>query len=150
MSYPSRATPIEILLIEDSPTDAMITQEAFADSKIHNALHLVENGVEAMAFLRREGPYAGAPRPDLVLLDWKLPRKSGEEVLQEIRNDPALTTLPVVILSTSKAEEDVLKSYNLHANCFITKPVEFDAFVEVVRSIRKFWFSIVTLPPAEP
>ncbi len=149
MSKPPRSKAIEILLIEDSPTDAMMTQEAFADSKIHNVLHLVENGVEAMAFLRREGGYAAAPRPDLILLDWKLPKKSGEEVLQEIREDPALTTIPVVILSTSKAEEDVLKSYNLHANCFITKPVEFDTFVEVVHSIREFWFSIVTLPSGE-
>lgn len=145
-----RARPINILLVEDSPTDAMMTREALIDGRLLNNLSHVENGVEAMAYLRGEGPWAGAPRPDLVLLDWNLPRMSGEEVLQAIREDPALTSLPVVVLSTSKAEEDVLRSYVLHANCFITKPVEFAAFDGVVHSIREFWFSIATLPKGVP
>ncbi|MFN7950218.1 MAG: response regulator [bacterium] len=143
-----RGRPIEILLVEDSPSDALITREALAESRVLNSLHQVDNGVEAMRYLRREGDYANAPRPDLVLLDWKLPRMSGEEVLAAIRQDPALTDLPIVVLSTSKAEEDVLTSYGLHANCFITKPVEFGRFVEVIRSVGDFWFSIVTLPGA--
>ncbi len=140
------ARPIEILLVEDSPSDALITREALAESRVLNALHQVDNGVEAMRYLRREGPYGSASRPDLVLLDWKLPRMSGEEVLAAIRKDPTLTDLPVVVLSTSQAEEDVARSYGLHGNCFITKPVEFDRFVEVIRSVGDFWFSIVTLP----
>lgn len=149
MTSERQARPINILLVEDSPTDAMMTREALTDARLANRLDHVENGVEAMTFLRGEGAYRAAARPDLVLLDWKLPRMSGEEVLSEIRNDPALTALPVIILSTSKAEEDVLRSYNLHANCFITKPVEYEAFDKVVRSIKDFWFSIVTLPQAQ-
>lgn len=143
---PLTARPIEILLVEDSPSDALMTREALAESRVLNQLHEVTNGADALAYLRRSGRFAGATRPDLVLLDWKLPGLSGEEVLAEIRRDPELTDVPVVVLSTSKAEEDVLRSYGLHANCFITKPIEFERFVEVVRSIGDFWFSIVTLP----
>jgi len=141
-----RTRPIEILLVEDSPSDALMTREALAESRVLNQLHSVDSGHEALAFLRRSGRFADAPRPDLVLLDWKLPGMSGDELLAEIRRDPELTDLPVVVLSTSKAEEDVLRSYGLHANCFITKPIEFERFVEVVRSIGDFWFTIVTLP----
>lgn len=139
--------PIEILLVEDSPTDALLTREALEQSKILNRMHRVENGVEALAFLRREGRYAGTPRPDLILLDLNLPKKSGIEVLQEIKEDEDLRIIPIVVLTTSKAEEDIVKSYDLHANCYITKPVDFDKFTEVIQSIREFWFSVVTLPP---
>lgn len=143
---PSAPRPIEILLVEDSPSDALMTREAPAESRVLNTVHEVANGRAALAFLRRTGEFAAAARPDLVLLDWKLPGMSGEELLAEIRADAELTDLPVVVLSTSKAEEDVLRSYGLHANCFITKPIEFERFVEVVRSVGDFWFSIVTLP----
>jgi CheY-like chemotaxis protein len=143
---PARARPIEILLVEDSPTDALLTREALEQSKLLNNVHEVDNGVDALAFLRREGRYAGMPRPDLVLLDWNLPRKGGSEVLEEAKRDPQLRAIPIVVLSTSKAEEDVLRSYSLYANCFVTKPVDFNSFAQVVRSIREFWFSIVTLP----
>jgi len=139
--------PIEILLVEDSPSDALLTREALQQSKLINNVHQVDNGVDAMAFLRQEGQYSTAPRPDIVLLDWKLPRKTGSEVLEDAKADENLRSIPIVVLSTSKAEEDVLRSYNLHANCFITKPVDFNTFAEVVRSVREFWFSIVTLPP---
>lgn len=138
--------PIEILLVEDSPTDAMMTREAFEYSKLINHLHLVEDGVEAIKFLRKEQKYASAPRPDLILLDLNLPKKSGKEVLQEIKTDQELISIPVVVLSTSKAEEDILKSYGLCANCYIIKPVEFDKLVEVIKILNNFWFSIVTLP----
>lgn len=138
--------PIEILLVEDSPSDALLTREALAQSRLINRIHLVDNGADALAFLRREGSYRDVPRPDLILLDWKLPRKSGSEVLAEAKADENLRSIPVVVLSTSKEEEDVIRSYTLHANCYITKPVNFDDFAAVVRSIREFWFSIVTLP----
>ena len=140
--------PIEILLVEDSPSDALMTREALAESRVLNELHVVDNGPDALDYLRRVGRFTGATFPALVLLDWKLPGMSGEELLAEIRRDATLTDLPVVVLSTSKAEEDVLRSYGLHANCFITKPVEFGRFVEVIRSVGDFWFSIVTLPGA--
>ncbi|MCK6628741.1 MAG: response regulator [Anaerolineae bacterium] len=138
--------PIEILLVEDSPTDILITQEAFEQARLLNKLHVVEDGVAALAFLRRQEPYTQTPRPDLILLDLNLPKKSGREVLAELKSDEALKFIPVVVLTTSQAEEDVLKSYDLHANCYITKPVDFTKFVEVVHSIEHFWFSVVTLP----
>lgn len=145
---PAEATPrpVEILLVEDSPTDVLITREALAEVKVFNTLHVVEDGVEALAFLRREGRYAGAPRPGLIILDLNLPRKSGREVLAEIKTDPDLQVIPVVVLTTSQAEEDVVKAYGLHANCYVVKPMDFVRFVEVVRAIPEFWFSIVTLP----
>lgn len=138
--------PIEILLVEDNPGDANLTREAFATGKIANVLHVVRDGIEAMAFLRRQGKYAGVPRPDLMLLDLNLPRKDGREVLAEIKSDQDLKRIPVVILTTSKDEEDVLKSYNLHANCFISKPIDFNEFIRAVRSIEDFWLTIVSLP----
>ncbi len=138
--------PIQILLVEDSPSDALLTAEALHFSKVVNELHHVENGVEALAFLRREGQYAERPRPGLILLDLNLPRLSGLEVLAEIKQDDALKTIPVVVLTTSKDEEDVVRSYGLHANCYIIKPVEFNKFADVVRTIDAFWFTVVTLP----
>lgn len=138
---------IEILLVEDSPGDIRLTQEALKDSKLMNNLSVVRDGVEAMAFLRREGAYSNAPRPDIILLDLNLPRKDGREVLQEIKNDELLKRIPVVILTTSDNEMDILATYNLHANCYITKPVDFSQFMTVVKSMETFWFSIVKLPP---
>ena len=138
---------IEILLVEDSPSDAFLIREALSGSKLLNKLHVVENGVDAIAFLRREGAFASEPRPDLILLDLNLPKMDGREVLREIKADDDLRAIPVVVLTSSDAEEDILKSYKLNANCYITKPVEFDKFVKVVRSIREFWFAVVTLPP---
>ncbi len=138
--------PIEILLVEDNPGDVDLAIEAFAGSKVLNTLHVVADGVEAMAFLRRTGKYGSAVRPDLVLLDLNLPRKDGREVLEDIKSDANLKRLPVVILTTSKDEQDVLKAYNLHANCFIPKPLDFGQFINVVRSIEDFWLSVVTLP----
>jgi two-component system response regulator len=137
---------IEILLVEDSPTDVLITQEALREAKLLNTIHVVEDGVEALAFLRNEGQYHDARRPDLILLDLNLPRKNGREVLAEIKSDPALKSIPVVVLTTSHAEQDVLKAYDLYANCYVVKPVEFANFVTAVQSIRQFWFSVVTLP----
>jgi len=139
--------PIEILLVEDSPSDTDLTVEALAAAKISNRLSVVEDGVQAMEFLRRQGGYAQAPRPDLILLDLNLPRKDGREVLADIRADKQLTTIPVVILTTSQAEKDVLHAYALHANCYITKPVDFQQFMEVVRAIEDFWLTVVKLPP---
>jgi chemotaxis family two-component system response regulator Rcp1 len=138
--------PIEILLVEDSPTDALLTKRALADARLINSLHIVEDGVQAMAFLRREPPYAEMPRPDLVLLDLNLPRKNGCEVLAEMKADDHLKVIPVVVLTTSRAEEDVLKSYKLHANCYVVKPVDFASFAEAIAILEKFWFAVVTLP----
>ncbi|HED01069.1 MAG TPA: response regulator [Proteobacteria bacterium] len=138
--------PIEIILVEDSPGDVRLTREALRESEVRNNLHVAIDGVEAMAFLRREGKYANAPKPDLILLDLNLPKKDGREVLAEIKSDEHLRSIPVVILTTSQAEEDILRTYNLHANCYITKPVNFDRFVEVVRCIENFWLTIVKLP----
>jgi CheY-like chemotaxis protein len=138
--------PIEVLLVEDDPGDVLMTKEAFADNKVRNKLHVVSDGVDAMAFLRREGPYADVPTPDLVLLDLNLPRKDGREVLAEIKADPELRRIPVVVLTTSEAEEDVLRSYELHANAYVTKPVDFDRFVHVVRQIDDFFVTVVKLP----
>jgi CheY-like chemotaxis protein len=140
---------VEILLVEDSPVDAMLTREALEYYKVLNVLNIVEDGVAAMEYVKREGAYAYARRPDLIILDLNLPKKSGREVLQELKSDPVLSTIPVVILTTSKAEEDVVRSYGLHANCYITKPVDFAKFTEVVRSINEFWFGVVTLPPVK-
>ena len=145
----TRAEPIEILLVEDSPSDVDLTREALEDTKVHNNLSVVGDGVEALAFLRREGPYADAPHPDLILLDLNLPKKDGREVLAEIKSDPVLRRIPVVVLTTSAAEQDIIESYNLHANCYVKKPVDLDAFIQVVRSIDNFWLAIVKLPPAE-
>jgi len=139
--------PLQILLVEDSPGDVRLTQEAFKNAKVHVNLHVVSDGAEAMAFLGREGKYADAPRPDLMLLDLNLPKKDGRSVLAEIKENPQLKTIPVVILTTSSAEEDILKSYRLHANCYITKPVNLEGFLKVVRSIDNFWLSVVKLPP---
>jgi len=137
---------IEILMVEDSEGDARLAREAMRDSKIHNVLHHVRDGEEAMDFLRRTGKYAAAPRPDLVLLDLNLPRRDGREVLADIKTDDALKRIPVVILTTSSAEADVLRSYDLHANCYITKPVNMVDFIRVVTMIQDFWLTIVTLP----
>jgi chemotaxis family two-component system response regulator Rcp1 len=139
--------PVEILLVEDNLGDTRLTREALKDCKLLNTLHHVEDGVEAMAFLRREGPYAAAPRPDLILLDLNLPRMGGREVLAAIKEDEALKGIPVIILTTSDDEQDVLGAYQSHANCFITKPIALERFLEVVRSIEAFWLSIVRLPP---
>jgi two-component system response regulator len=136
----------EILLVEDSPSDVLMTRQALESAKILSRLHVVEDGVEAMAFLRRQGDYAKVPRPHLVLLDLNLPKKSGLEVLAEIKADPALKLMPIVVLTTSSAEVDVVHAYGLHANCYITKPVDFANFAQVIRSIEKFWFAVVTLP----
>lgn len=140
---------VHILLVEDSPTDVMLTREAMEQYKILNPLDLVEDGVEAMDYLKGRGKYADREtvRPGLIILDLNLPRMSGREVLYELKNDPELRKIPVVVLTTSKSEEDVLKSYCLHANCYITKPVDFAKFIEVVRSINEFWLGVVTLPP---
>ncbi|WP_226889525.1 response regulator [Nostoc sp. MG11] len=139
--------PIEVLLVEDNPGDAQLTRIALEDSKISIHLNVVEDGVEAMAFLRKQEKYATAAHPDIVLLDLNLPKKDGREVLAEIKTDVNLRRIPVVILTTSQAEEDILKAYNLAANCYITKPVDFDQFVKIVQSIENFWFAIVKLPP---
>ena len=139
-------TPIDILLVEDNPGDARLAQEALKESKIRNVLHIVRDGVEAMSFLRREGEYADAARPDLILLDLNLPRMDGREVLAEVKNDPRLKRIPVVILTTSRDEEDVLRTYNLHANCYVTKPLDLQQFMTVIRSIEDFWLTIVKLP----
>ena len=147
MSQGASGPSIDILLVEDNPGDGRLTREIMIDQKICNQLHIVENGVEAMAFLRGEGKYSGAPRPGLVLLDLNLPKKDGREVLMEIKNDPALRSIPVVILTASQAEEDVLKSYGLHANYYITKPVNLEQLIGVLRAIDNLWLTIVTLPP---
>ncbi|WP_442948047.1 response regulator [Nostoc sp.] len=139
--------PIEVLLVEDNPGDAQLTRIALEDSKISIHLNVVEDGVEAMAFLRKQEKYVKAAHPDIVLLDLNLPKKDGREVLAEIKGDENLKRIPVVILTTSQAEEDILKAYNLCANCYITKPVDFDQFVKIVQSIENFWFAIVKLPP---
>jgi len=140
-------TPVEILLVEDNLGDADLAREAMEDSKIRNNLHVVCDGEEAMAFVRRSGKYEAARRPDLILLDLNLPRKSGREVLAEIKADEDLKSIPVVVLTASKDEEDVLKSYNLHANCYITKPIDLHQFIRVVKAIEDFWLTIVRLPP---
>ena len=144
----SEGRPIEILLVEDSPSDTELTVEALKDFKVRNHVSIVEDGVQAMQFLRRQGPYAQAPRPDMIMLDLNLPRKDGREVLAEIKGDDNLKTIPIVVLTTSRAEQDILRAYQLNANCYINKPVDFSQFLEVVRSIESFWLFVVTLPPA--
>ena len=148
MRSTGEAGPIDILLVEDNPGDVRLTQEVMKDAKVRNHLNVAADGVEAMAFLRREGRHAEAPRPDLVLLDLNLPKKDGREVLEESKQDPGLQNIPVVILTTTQAEEDVLRSYQLHANAYVTKPVDLERFLEVVRSIESFWLEIVRLPGA--
>jgi len=138
--------PIEILLVEDNLGDVRLTMEALKDGKILNNLNVVMDGAEAMEFLRREGKYADAPRPGLILLDLNLPKKDGREVLAEIKGDPNLKCIPVVILTSSAAEQDIVKSYRLHANCYVTKPVDLDQFIDVVQSIENFWLTVVNLP----
>jgi two-component system, chemotaxis family, response regulator Rcp1 len=140
------ADPIEILLVEDSPGDVRLTREAFKDAKVHINLHVASDGAEAMDFLSREGEHGNAPRPDLILLDLNLPKKDGREVLEEIKVSPTLKSIPVVVLTTSASDADILRSYKLHANCYITKPVGLDGFLEVVKSIDNFWLTVVKLP----
>ena len=147
MSNEDNAKPIEILLVEDNPGDVRLTKEALKEGKVYNNLHWAKDGVEAMEFLRREGKHAKAPRPDIILLDLNLPKKDGREVLASIKGDARFKHIPVVILTTSEAEEDVLKSYELHANCYVTKPVDLEKFIQVVQSIDRFWLTVVTLPP---
>src|ERR1035437_9748117 len=144
----NEARPVEILLVEDSPSDTELTLEALRDFKVRNHVSVVEDGVQAMQFLRREGSYAQAPRPDMIMLDLNLPRKDGREVLADIKSDDRLKTIPIVVMTTSRAKQDVLRAYQLSANCYINKPVDFKQFLEVVRSIESFWLYIVTLPPA--
>lgn len=143
------AKPVEILLVDDSPSDTDLTVEALQEGKIHNHLSTVVDGVQAMQFLRREGAYARSPRPDLILLDLNLPCKDGREVLAEIKSDPDLKSIPVVVMTTSQAEKDVVQAYQLNANCYITKPLDFTKFVSLVKSIESFWLTIVTLPRKE-
>jgi CheY-like chemotaxis protein len=144
----SYAAPIEVLLVEDSAGDVRLTQEAFKDAKVHINLHVVADGAQAMDFLQHEGQYGDVPRPDLILLDLNLPKKDGREVLKDIKESATLGTIPVVILTTSASEEDILRSYQLHANSYITKPVGLDGFLKVVKGIDSFWLSVVKLPPA--
>lgn len=147
MSDPRLAgAPVEILLVEDNPGDVRLTKEALKEGKVYSNLHWAKDGVEALEFLRKQGKFAGAPRPNIILLDLNLPKKDGREVLAEIKNDDDLKRIPVVILTTSKAEEDVLRTYNLHANCYVTKPVDLEKFIVVVKSIDMFWLTVVTLP----
>ena len=146
MSIGAFVRPIEILLVEDNPGDVRLTQEALKDAKVLNEMSVVEDGVEAMAFLRGEGQYTGRPRPDLILLDLNLPKKDGREVLAEVKAAEQLRRIPVVVLTTSSAEQDILKSYDLHANCYITKPVDLDQFVSVIKAIECFWLTAVKLP----
>ena len=147
MSNHRLVRPIEILLVEDNPGDADLAREALEGSKFHNILNVVDDGEKAMAYLHRNGLYTEVSRPDLILLDLNIPKKDGRQVLAEIKEDDNLKRIPVVILTTSRAEEDVIKSYNLHCNCYITKPIDLDQFLNVVRSIEDFWLSIVVLPP---
>jgi CheY-like chemotaxis protein len=142
--------PLEILLVEDNPADVRLTQEAFREGKIHNTLVVARDGVEAIDFLFRRGKYADAVRPGLILLDLNLPRKDGREVLAEIKADPDLRRIPVVVLTTSRAEMDIVKSYNLHANCYMVKPVDLDQFIGIIQSIENFWLTAVMLPPPPP
>lgn len=139
--------PIEILLVEDNPGDVRLTQEALKEGKVLNRLSVVKDGVEAIFFLKKKEKYKDAPRPDLILLDLNLPKKNGREVLGEIKRDPEFMRIPVVILTISRDEQDILKSYDLHANCYITKPVDLNQFINVVKSIEDFWLTIVKLPP---
>lgn len=149
MSNGTQCGPIEILLVEDNPGDVRLTIEALKEGKVANQINVVMDGMEAMAFLRHDGKYKNAPIPDLILLDLNLPKKNGREVLAEIKMDSKLKHIPVVVLTTSQAEKDIIMTYNMHANCYITKPVDFDQFISVVKSIENFWFTVVKLPPKE-
>ncbi len=149
MSAEKTSHLVEILLIEDNDGDVRLTREALNEGRIRNRLNVVNDGEQALAYLRRQGGHAGAPRPDLILLDLNLPRLDGREVLAEIKGDPELKQIPVVVLTNSRAEQDLLRAYDLHANCFISKPVAFEEFIDVVRSIEDFWLTIVVLPPKE-
>jgi CheY-like chemotaxis protein len=149
MSAASTGRPIEILLVEDNPGDVRLTREALKENRVINTLHVVTDGEQATAFLRHEPPYEDVPKPDLILLDLNLPKKDGREVLAEIKADQNLRSIPVVVLTTSKSEEDILKAYDLNCNCYITKPVGLDDFMAVITSIRHFWLKIVALPPRE-
>ena len=146
MNHPSRGRPVEILLVEDNPGDVRLTIEALHESKVLNNLTTISDGESAIAFLQKGAPFEQAPRPDLILLDLNLPKKDGRQVLEVIKGDPSLRRIPVVVLTSSRAEEDVLRAYNLNANCYVTKPVDFDQFVNVVRAIEAFWLVIVELP----
>ncbi len=146
MTFNTPLRPVEILLVEDSPSDADLTEEALSDGKVLNHLHWVEDGVEALAFLRRQGKYADAPRPDLILLDLNLPKKDGRDVLAQIKADPRLKLIPVIVLTTSAAERDILKTYELNANCYVTKPIDLEQFISVVKLIETFWLAVVKLP----
>ncbi len=139
--------PIEILLIEDNPADIRLTQEAFREARLHNTIHVVQDGVSAMAFIRQTAPFQHAPRPDLILLDLNLPKKDGREVLKELKTDSHTRTIPVVVLTTSEDEEDVLRSYDLHANAYLVKPIDVLRFISMIRSLESFWLSVVKLPP---
>ena len=147
MKVGEESRPIEILLVEDNAGDVRLVKEALEENKFLNNLHMARDGVEAMKFLHKEGEYANAVRPDLILLDLNLPKKDGREVLAEVKGDEDLKRIPVVIMTISKAEEDILKTYNLHANCYITKPIDLDQFIKVVKSVENFWLAIVELPP---
>jgi two-component system, chemotaxis family, response regulator Rcp1 len=140
-------TPIDILLVEDNAGDARLAKEALKDSKMKNELYIVDDGEKALSFLKKQGKYKDVPRPELILLDLNLPKKDGKEILAEIKEDKHLKRIPVVILTISKAEEDIIKTYDLHANCYITKPIDLDQFMKAIKSIDEFWLSIVTLPP---
>jgi len=140
---------VDILLVEDNPGDVRLTKEALKDAKVLNDIYVARDGVEAMEFMHREGSFANVPIPDLILLDLNLPRKDGREVLAEIKKDPKLKHIPIVVLTTSKADEDIIKTYNLHANAYITKPVDINRFVEIMHALEEFWFTIVKLPPKE-
>jgi CheY-like chemotaxis protein len=144
---PNEGDPIEILLAEDNPGDVRLTEKALDHGNIINNLHVVKNGVEALQFLRQEGEFSDKPRPDLVLLDLNMPKKDGREVMEEMKGDPSLRRIPVVVLTSSEAEEDVVRSYELNANAYLTKPVDFDGFVDIVKRIEDFWFSVVKMPP---
>jgi two-component system, chemotaxis family, response regulator Rcp1 len=141
--------PIDILLIEDNPADVRLTREALKEAKVLNTLHIAEDGMEALGFLRKQGQFAGSSTPDLILLDLNLPKKDGREVLAEIKQDEGLKRIPVVVLTTSRGEEDVARSYDLHANAYVNKPVDLKHFLEVIRTIEQFWLAVVTLPPNE-
>ena len=147
MAKAKTGKPVEILLVEDNPADVRLTREALKDAKVTNSLHVAMDGMDAMAFLRHEGKHADAPRPDLILLDLNLPKKDGREVLADIKKDENLKRIPVVILTTSQSEQDILKTYNLHANCYITKPVDLEQFFSVIKMMEDFWLTIVKLPP---
>lgn len=145
----TRGSAVKILLVEDNPGDVRLTEEALREGKVRNDLYVAKDGVEALAFLNQEGEYSDVPRPDVILLDLNLPKKDGREVLAEVKADPNLKRIPVVILTTSSADEDIVKTYELHANCYITKPVDLEQFITVVQSVEDFWFTIVKLPPPD-